>query len=303
MTTTGVGSLPFAEPAAAVRHATRAYGLPFCPQLPPLDGDMVSEWLGPDWARASCGWSADRDRERPVAWDAVRAALAQRPPAHRLVKLQVTGPLTLAIALERAAGRPGHGREARALARDVGAWLAANVGGQAALLREQGLDALVVVDEPGLAHADLAAADAWAPLARSGAAWGLHVCSQVPWAAVVAAAPDVLSFDVTRYPVGGEAADAVAALLAGGGRIAWGAVDPVRPDGPANVASRVTAAVAAVAARGPAIERVFARSLVTPSCGTGRLTPRRERLVASVLAAGAEVALAARAAWPGERAA
>jgi hypothetical protein len=46
LVTTGVGSLPFAKPAGAVQHALGAYGLPFCPQLPRLDGDMVSEWLG-----------------------------------------------------------------------------------------------------------------------------------------------------------------------------------------------------------------------------------------------------------------
>src|SRR5690349_9431311 len=43
LATTGVGSLPFDDPAAAVRHAVHAYDLPFCPQLPALDGDMVRE--------------------------------------------------------------------------------------------------------------------------------------------------------------------------------------------------------------------------------------------------------------------
>ena len=67
LATTGVGSLPFARPDEAARHARDAYTLPFCPQLPRLDGDMVSEWLGGDPCR--CGWSRDRDRERPAAWD------------------------------------------------------------------------------------------------------------------------------------------------------------------------------------------------------------------------------------------
>jgi len=49
---------------------------------------MVSEWLGADPGR--CGWTADRDREQPAA----------KPPDHGMVKLQVTGPVTLAIALE-----------------------------------------------------------------------------------------------------------------------------------------------------------------------------------------------------------
>ena len=62
--------------SAASRSRTRktpsttslsAYDVPFCPQLPRLDGDMITEWLGADPGR--CGWSPARDRERPRAWD------------------------------------------------------------------------------------------------------------------------------------------------------------------------------------------------------------------------------------------
>ena len=79
LATTGVGSLPFVDVAAAARHAVRAYDVPFCPQLPRHDGDMVHEWLGADPGR--CGWNPDRDRQRPAAWDAFVAEVAGRPPA------------------------------------------------------------------------------------------------------------------------------------------------------------------------------------------------------------------------------
>ena len=59
LATTGVGSLPFVRPPEAARHAFGGYALPFCPQLPRLDGDMVSEWLGTDPGR--CGWTSGRD--------------------------------------------------------------------------------------------------------------------------------------------------------------------------------------------------------------------------------------------------
>ncbi len=110
-TTTGVGSLPYDDPAAAAAHAVAAYELPFCPQLPRLEGDMVREWLGADPAR--CGWSPARDRERPPAWDALLTRLAATPPPHRVVKLQVTGPVTLARALDGTGAR----RRPRPLAR------------------------------------------------------------------------------------------------------------------------------------------------------------------------------------------
>ncbi|MDW5596049.1 hypothetical protein VSS74_17010, partial [Conexibacter stalactiti] len=105
--TTGVGSLPHDDPAQAVAHCVAAYELPFCPQLPRLDGDMVSEWLGADLA--SAGWTRARERGRPRAWEALLARLDAAPPAHRIVKLQVTGPATLACALERARGAAGSG--------------------------------------------------------------------------------------------------------------------------------------------------------------------------------------------------
>lgn len=300
LATTGVGSLPFDDPVAAVRHATRAYGLPFCPQLPRRDGDMVHEWLGADPLR--CGWASDRDRERPVAWDAVAATIAATPPDHRLVKLQVTGPVTLARALEHAAGRPGTGADG--LARELSAWLAGNVAGQVGRLRELGLDAVVVVDEPGLASATGAVAPTvWDPLRAVAAAWGLHVCGPVPWALVAAAEPDLLSFDVTRYCVGGEGAAVLGTLLRRGTRVAWGALDAVDPDDVCDVAARVSASVAATAATGVPLAVVYARSLVTPACGTGRLGAERERLVASLVDAGAETAAATWRSQPRERAA
>ena len=89
--TTGVGSLPFADVDEAVAHVAAAYDVPFCPQLPLLEGDMVAEWLGAD--PCCCGWSPERDRERPRAWEAFLDEVSARPPEHGVVKLQVTGPV------------------------------------------------------------------------------------------------------------------------------------------------------------------------------------------------------------------
>jgi methionine synthase II (cobalamin-independent) len=271
LATTGVGSLPFGTADSAVRHAVRAYDVPFCPQLPVHDGDMVREWLGADPRR--CGWSAGRDRERPIAWEAFLAACS----SHRrtLVKLQVTGPVTLAAALERAAGRVGQGRAVRELAADVALWLAANAAGQVRALAERGIGALLLVDEPGLAHAGLDPrrdVHLWDPLRNTGArSWGLHVCGPVPWQLVRAVGPGVLSFDAVRYR------PEPAALA--GIRVAWGVIDPLAPDDVDVVAARIRACLASTGAA--------ERSLLTPSCGTGRLAPSRERLVAALLGAAA----------------
>jgi hypothetical protein len=278
LATTGVGSLPFDDPAAAVRHAARAYDVPFCPQLPALDGDMVREWLGGDPRR--CGWSPGRDRQRPAAWDAFTALLAGAPPAHGVVKLQVTGPVTLAVALDRS--DPG-------LATEVAQWLAVSVAAQVERLRALGLAALLLVDEPGLGGLGRLGLGVWDRLRDTGAAaWGLHVCGPVPWALVDAVDADVLSFDVTRTPLEPHARRALRRLLLRGGRVAWGALDPVDPATSADAAGLVAAALAAVAGGGLEREAVAAHSLLTPACGTGRLTPAAERLLAAGLGSAAD---------------
>lgn len=284
LASTGVGSLPFTRAADAAKHATRAYDVPFCPQLPHLYGDMIDEWLGADPGR--CGWTPDRDRQLPGAWHRFVDELRRRPPSHRVVKLQVTGPVTLAMALERAGGRSGATREAHDLAAQIAVWLGASAGEQAAALDDLGLTVLLVVDEPGLAGAGLSGSDAqvWDPLRRAAHAWGLHICGQVPWELIDAAEVDVLSFDVSRYGLAPDAAAVLARLFARGGRVIWGVVDPVAPGDAATAAGRLAASAATVA---PELSAggVAASSLVSPSCGTGRVSIDSERRVAEILAA------------------
>ena len=285
--TTGVGSLPFTDPERAAAHAVAAYDIPFCPQLPRLEGDMISEWLGADPRR--CGWSPERDRERPRAWGALLSELAARPPEHGLVKLQVTGPATLACALERERGGAPSRREALALAAELAGWLAANVAEQVHALGERGFDALLVVDEPALGVFGVRGVEAaWEPLRAVAPAWGLHLCCSVSWDLVERAEPDLLSFDLAVACIDRRAATALERLLARGTRLAWGVLAAHRPEHALHGARRLSFVLARVPATGE-------QSLLTASCGTGRLAPRREMEVASALAA---VAARRRAAPP-----
>ena len=270
LATTGVGSLPFTEPGEAVGHVVREYALPFCPQLPRLEGDMVREWLGGDPGR--CGWSPERDRERPAAWEAFTHAMRVQPPEHGVVKLQVTGPATLAAALE--------GRGRYDLASEIARWLAANAAGQVRRLGELGLAAVLVVDEPGLADAGIADPRAYDPLRSTGAsAWGLHVCGRVPWGLVDWLEVDLLSFDVVRHDADGPV---LSRIIDRGGRIAWGLLDAVASEEPPRVAARLRTALGTV---GREPELVASRSLLTPTCGTGLLSSAQEARAADVLGA------------------
>lgn len=273
LATTGIGSLPFTRPVDAATHVFSAYELPFCPQLPRAYGDMITEWLGADPGR--CGWAPDRDRQLPVAWDAFILELVGRPPVHGLVKLQVTGPVTLAMALDRTA----HGNELRGLAGSISTWLAATVAEQVAGLAELGFDAVLVIDEPGVAAAGLGAADigVWDALRVAVGAWGLHVCGEVPWDLVDAAEPDLISFDLTHDRLCGPARWTLTRLIARGGRVIWGAFDPVAP-------SSVNAAVVLITSAFTSFKGSVdapAASLVSASCGTGLVSIADELVLAA----------------------
>lgn len=276
-TTTGVGSLPHAGAHDAVEYLTLAYGVPFCPQLPRHDGDMVAQWLRDPAARP--GWTADRPAREPVAWDAFLADLRARPPAHGVVKLQVTGPVTLACAIDRAAAVGGPVPDAASATRaaELGPWLATGVVAQVAALRELGLDAVVVVDEPALALCGVAGIEeVWEPLRSVGGAWGLHLCCDVPWDIVDAAEPDLLSVDLAFTQIDERAAASLRAIAARGGWVAWGAIAAHRPEHALHGVRRMTAAL-------DAVPETSGRSLLTPSCGTGLVSVERERQVAVAL--------------------
>ena len=127
--------------------------------------------------RAGCGWSPDRDRERPAAWDAFAAAMAAPRPPHGLVKLQVTGPATLATALEGPGADAVSPRRSRRGSRRTRPGRCAGSPSSASA-------PCSLVDEPGLDGAGIADPVVYDPLRAAGAAaWGVHVCGPVPWPA------------------------------------------------------------------------------------------------------------------------
>ena len=286
LTTTGVGSLPFTRPREAARHAVRAYELPFCPQLPRAYGDMVAEWLGADPGR--CGWAPDRDRQLPAVWDDFILELERHPPSHGVVKLQVTGPLTLATALERGAAS---GTAVVAMAGEISGWLAGAVGDQMRSLADLGLATLLMIDEPGLtaAHRVGATPEVWDALRAVTPAWGLHVCGEVAWRLVDAAEPDVISYDLTRFGCVPAARKVIQRLMRRGGRIMWGAVDPAAGEPASRTAARVGAAARSVAGRRWRTADVLEASLLSGACGTGGLDLGAEQDLARDLRAAATV--------------
>ena len=172
---------------------------------------------------------------------------------------------------------PSSRREALALAHELAVWLAANVAEQVRALAERGLDALLLVDEPALHVFGTEDVErAWDPLRAVAPAWGLHLCGPVPWDVVERAEPDVLSFDLALPPRGAGDGDAA---------------PPARPRRPDRLGRRPAAPRRARAARArracstrsSAPARAGEQSLLTASCGSGRMSVRRENELAAVL--------------------
>ena len=255
LATTGVGSLPFDDPAAAVRHAARAYDVPFCPQLPALDGDMVGEWLGGDPRR--CGWSPGRDRQRPAGWDAFVELAASRPPVHTSIR-QAPGDRAGHARRRARPRRRGSRRRDRAVARGE------RRGADRAAPRARGRD--------GPRRRARARGAGPNRDRRLGPPPGHRCCragpaylGRVPWALVDAVDADLLSFDLTRAALEPHARRALRRLLRRGGRVAWGAPDPVDPGhlGRRGRTGRRRAADA-LAGDGLDLDVVAARSLPSP---------------------------------------
>ena len=249
--TTGVGSLPHTFPDHAAAHVTGEYDVPFCPQLPRLEGDMVGEWLGADPLR--CGWGPERDRERPAAWGALLAALERRPPRHGVVKLQVTGPghARPRPRARRRARRRGPRPRARPLAggqrRRTGRRPARPRPRRAARRRRAGARR-----PPGVVRR-------LGPAARGCARLGP---SPLLRGAVGARRPRRARPALVRPRRGRRAPPRRAVLgrlLARGGRVAWGVLAAHRPERAAHAAWRLSAALARL---GTTADAVGDRSLL-----------------------------------------
>jgi hypothetical protein len=292
-TPTGVGSLPHLDAGAAAEETLRLHReLPAAPQLPrrhPLEGMLAQVTTGMSGVTiGEDGWTLEVDRRRlgagdvdapidPVAFGGTRAflhtaaAVGHRGP----VKVQVTGPVTLGLALLDAGARPA---KAWALA-------AAVVGGRVRALRSALATVLpespvvCVLDEPGLTAYPrpgfpLGAEDtidllsgALASAGRDGAVAGVHCCGPTDWRLVLHAGPDLVSLPVDAATP--EDGAGLSAFLDRGGWIAWGAIPTDRPIGDRVDVHwrRLNTLWGDLARNGCDPSRLRMQSLVTPACG------------------------------------
>jgi hypothetical protein len=285
---TGIGSLPHTDAHAAAEVVLRCLPeLPAAPQLPardPREG-MLAQWLGalPEVAVGVDG-SLDIVGTSELAPECVfeehshagllafldaACALEQSPTR---VKVQITGPLTLGVAL-RTAGMPAR-RAFRRAAEATRAWSVALE--DVLTTRLPNTSVVLFFDEPALV--------AWRrgnpPLDRESAidvlsgalaavdcVTGVHVCGDGDLGLALEAGPQVLGVEVSESLV--RDTIPLARFLDGDGWIAWGAIPTDRPVGESGDKHwrRLAAVWCELTRRGCDPVPLRARGLITPACG------------------------------------
>lgn len=289
-----IGSLPHDDPADAVAFMLdRMPRLPAAPSLPrqsPMEGMIPQAAWGvagvlvlPDGSLLVD--EATVDPELPLGggiedepFGGMRAFLTAIAGRVAPYKLQLTGPVTLGLALH-AVGVPGERAfpvAAKAVATRVAEVLAA------ARAAAPGATPVVFLDEPGLTAAlepgfpldvddtlDLVSSALAA--VEGGAIAGLHCCGRADWPVVLQAGPQILSL-----PVEAGATDhpgAFADYLERGGWVAWGAVPTDRPLGETAeiLWRRLVGEWESLAEAGCEPRRLVEQAMITPACGLAGL--------------------------------
>jgi hypothetical protein len=104
---------------------------------------------------------------------------------------------------------------------------------------------------------------------------GIHCCGNTEWSILVDAGVDILNFDafgfgetIAMYP------QAMKALLARGGAIAWGVVPTspiIREQTPEKLVAHFEKMADNLASKGIDKKMILEQAIITPSCGTGSL--------------------------------
>ncbi len=287
----GIGSLPHRDPDVAVRYVlARHPDLPAAPSLPaghPLEHMIAAgAWGIPGvtvLADAALAVDVDRldpDAPVPAGWlEAAPFATLQtflRSVRHRTgpIKLQLTGPVTLGLALIQA-GCPDDlafrvaaaavRARARALLTEVA--VAAPTAAPVVFLDEPGLVGGLVSGFPLAPDAIIDLVSGALAVLEPHAVTGLHCCGPADWRVVLQAGPQVLSLPVGA---GVEAsAGALSAFVERGGWIAWGAVptDGPRGESAGRLWRRLSAQWCELVQAGCDPVRLRSQAIVTPVCG------------------------------------
>jgi methionine synthase II (cobalamin-independent) len=212
-------------------------------------------------------------------------ALMSRAKGNRMVKGQITGPITWGLTVTR---EDGLGILYDDMLAEVAAkFLRLKASWQEQRLREMCSDAIVFVDEPGL----VSLGSVFTPIPEEKVPlWleevfkgikgtkGLHCCGNTDWSVLLDTGIDILSFDAYNHASSLSAhSDKVKSFLERGGSIAWGIVpseeEALAGESLSSLRDRLEEAMAVFARDGLSFRQIVAQGLLTPSCGLAGLLP------------------------------
>lgn len=299
---TGIGSLPFTSPRAAIRAiAASSAEVPFWPQLPKLSQseEIIGQGLGVltgliEPRGKGYGYRVREGRIDRVV-EALHRSSGELTPANAAgfgdfesalssglfasaaaVKGQIEGPITLSAYLFH---RDRPFLSDPALFAAVAFHVSQIICWQIDRLKPAGLPVLLFVDEPALClevadERRLAGLAATLDCARSrGAHAGLHCCAARPFARMCRAKPDILSFDAHEGLELFFSDPNALAFARDGGMVAYGLI-PTWQDLSAVRAKQLFTRWLTLAALAGDPHQFARNAMVTATCGLGLLTPQ-----------------------------
>jgi len=286
-----VGSLPHTDPRAAATFVLeRQPRLPAAPSLPNRSGmeRMVAQAA---WGIAGVQVLRDGslelddpilDPRAPLTTPGIdgepfvglRAFLGAVAGRRAPIKLQLTGPVTLGIALlnlgvpaRRAFAVAGSAVRARARALVAAAQETAPMAPLVVFLDEPGLTAAMHPGFPLDPNRTIDLVSGALATLEPYAITGLHCCGPADWRVVLQAGPQILSLPLEMGAV--EHSGALSAFLERGGWVAWGAVPTTGPLGstPERLWHHLSTEWCALTQGGCDPVLLRDQALITPACG------------------------------------
>ncbi len=229
---------------------------------------------------------------------ALLRACASSGSGAQVLKGQLAGPVTFAGIVKDLEGKPIlYDRE---LTQAVCQGLARKAAWQAQQFRDLGKEAVIFLDEPyltgfGSAYLPISRGEVMDLLTQTLDAirqsgpvtLGVHCCGNTDWSLLLETPLDILSFDSYGYFDSLRLYEkALQGFFARGGWLAWGLVptgEALNDETADGLWQRFQDQVQQLAAQGPAAQEVLSRSLLTPACGMGYLTPDAATRVLAML--------------------
>jgi hypothetical protein len=214
-------------------------------------------------------------------------SLAEAP---RAVKGQITGPFTFGTGIKDPSGVAiFHDDVLRDMALKL---LCMKARWQLEQLTAKGYPVMLFIDEPALAGFGTSEyitvsretivdclSEMVGAIHGAGGFAGIHVCANTDWSMVMETGADLISFDAfTYFDRLILYQDALVDFMNGGNWLAWGIVPTVRTEDieketVISLAGRFRREIESLMALGIDRAVVLEQSLITPSCGTGTLSP------------------------------